>query len=333
MKSLLFLCCILLATAAQAADGGYHVVKTLRIGGDGGWDYSAVDAAARRLYVSRGTHVTVLDLDTGRIAGDLPDTPGVHGIAVAPGLNRGFTSNGRANSSTVFDLKSLKKIGEIKTGAGPDAIVYEPVTGQVFTFNGRSHDATVFGAESGEVAGTIPLGGKPEFAAVDGMGAVFVNIEDTDEVVEIDAASRRIVRRISIKPCDEPAGMAIDPRQGRVFSGCHNRMMTVLDVGRQKVVATVPIGAHVDANGFDPETGLIFSSNGDGTLTVVREASPGKFEVAETVPTRRGCRTMAIDPKTHTLYLPAARFNPPPAGSRNRPAMIPGSFEILVVGR
>jgi len=333
VKSLLLLFCILFAVNAYAADDGYHIIKRLKVGGEGGWDYLTIDATARRLYVSRSTHIMVLDLDTDKVVGDLPNTPGVHGIAIASDLNRGFTSNGKSNTSTVFDLKSLKVIREVKTGANPDAIVYEPKTRRVITFNGRSHDATVFEAESGKVVGTIPLGGKPEFAAVDGKGMVFVNIEDTNEVVEIDAAKSRVARRDSIKPCDEPSGMGLDPVHGKVFSGCHNRIMTILDVQSGKVLSTVPIGANVDGNGFDPGTGLAFSSNGDGTLTVVRESSPGSFEVAETVQTQRGSRTMAIDNQTHNIYLPAAQFQQPPAGSKARPEMVKGSFEILVVGK
>jgi DNA-binding beta-propeller fold protein YncE len=333
MRSLLLLFCLLLGFNAYAADGGYHITKRLKVGGEGGWDYLTIDGQARRLYVSRGTHVMVLDLDTDKVVGDIPNTQGVHGIAIASELNRGFTSNGKSNTCTLFDLKTLKMILEVKTGTNPDAIVYEPKTRRVLTFNGRSHDATVLGAESGNVLGTIPLGGKPEFAAVDGKGTVFVNIEDTNEVVEIDVAKARVVRRNSIKPCDEPSGMGLDSDRGRVFSGCHNRIMTVLDVRSGKVLSTVPIGANVDGNGFDPGTGLAFSSNGDGTLTVVRETTPGSFEVAETVQTQRGSRTMAIDPKTHNIYLPAAQFRQPPAGSKARPEIVKGSFEIVVVGR
>jgi DNA-binding beta-propeller fold protein YncE len=333
MRSLLLLFCLLLGFNAYAADGGYHITKRLKVGGEGGWDYLTIDGQARRLYVSRGTHVMVLDLDTDKVVGDIPNTQGVHGIAIASELNRGFTSNGKSNTCTLFDLKTLKMILEVKTGTNPDAIVYEPKTRRVLTFNGRSHDATVLGAESGNVLGTIPLGGKPEFAAVDGKGTVFVNIEDTNEVVEIDVAKARVVRRNSIKPCDEPSGMGLDSDRGRVFSGCHNRIMTVLDVRSGKVLSTVPIGANVDGNGFDPGTGLAFSSNGDGTLTVVRETTPGSFEVAETVQTQRGSRTMAIDPKTHNIYLPAAQFRQPPAGSKARPEIVKGSFEIVIVGR
>ena len=336
----LIICCILALTTANsyASDPGYHVIKRLQFGGEGGWDYLTVDSAARRLYISRSTHVMVIDLETDKVVGDIPNTQGVHGIAIAPELNRGFTSNGKSATSSVFDLKTLKVLGEVKTGANPDAIIYEPASKRVFTFNGRSKDATVFDAVSHKLLGTIPLGGKPEFCATDGKGRVYVNIEDTNEVVEIDGGKVRVSRRFSLKPCDEPTGMGFDPGRGLVFSGCHNRVMTVLDLGLGKVVAQVPIGANVDGNGFDPGTGLAFSSNGDGTLTVAREVSPGNFAVLETVPTQRGSRTMAVDPKTHNVYLPGAQFTQPKqaqGGSKpnSRPVMVPGSFEVLVVGK
>lgn len=334
---LLLSCCLVFAVNAFAADSGYHVIKRLKVGGEGGWDYLTVDEAARRLYISRGTHVMVVDLETDKVIGDIPDTPGVHGIAIAPELNRGFTSNGKANTATIFDLKTLKVAGEVKTGANPDAIVYDPASKRVFTFNGRSHDATVFDAASGKTVGTIPLGGKPEFAVTDGKGKVYVNIEDTNEVVAIDSINARVVRRFSLKPCDEPTGMGLDSERSRVFSGCHNKIMTVLDTAAGKVIATVPIGANVDGNGFDAGTGLAFSSNGDGTLTVVRESAPGKFVVVETVSTQGGSRTMAVDPVTHNIYLPAAQFSVTKASSprapKPRPEMMKGTFEILVVGK
>jgi YVTN family beta-propeller protein len=234
--------------------------------------------------------------------GYIPNTLGVRGIAVAPELNLGFTSNGKADTSTIFDLKTLKVLGEVKTGGNPDCIVYDPASKKVFTFNGRSKDATVFDAVSRKVLRTIPLGGKPEYAATNGKGKIYVDIENTGEVVEIDSHKTRAVRRFSLKPCDEPSGMGLDAVHGRVFSGCHNKVMTILETKTGKVMASMPIGAGVDGNGFDAWMGLAFSSNGDGTLTVVHEASPGKFEVAETVTTQRGSRTMALDPQTHYIY-------------------------------
>jgi DNA-binding beta-propeller fold protein YncE len=326
-----------LTASAYAADSGYHIIKKLKLGGEGGWDYLTVDGAARRLYISRSSHVMVIDLDTDKVVGDIPNTPGVHGIAVAPELNRGFTSNGKADASTIFDLKTLKVLGEVKTGGNPDAIIYDPASKKVFTFNGRTKDTTVFDAVSGKVVRTIPLGGKPEFAATDMKGHVYVNIEATNEVVEIDSFKILELRRFSLKPCEEPTGMGLDADHHRVFSGCHNKTMTILDTMTGKVIAAVPIGANVDGNGFDAGTGLAFSSNGDGTLTIIREASPGKFEVVETVTTQLGSRTMAIDPKTHNIYLPAAQFTQPQktalAGSKKRPMMVKDAFEVLVVGK
>ena len=338
MKAFILFCSLFLAGGiSYGADPGYHVVRRLQPGGEGGWDYLTVDGQARRLYISRSTYVMVVDIDTGKTAGSINDTPGVHGIALAPELNRGFTSNGRANTATIFDLKTQNTLGRVKTGENPDAIVYDPTSQRVFTFNGRSKDATIFEALSGEVVGTVALGGKPEFAAADGKGKVYVNIEDTDEVVEIDSRKASLTKRYSLKPCKEPTGMGLDAGRHRVYSGCHNRVMTVLDTETGRVVAAVPIGAGVDGNGFDPATGLAFSANGDGTLTVVDETSPGKYEVLETVPTQRGSRTMAIDPKTHDIYLPAAEFSAPApgaaGGTRPRPIMVKDSFSVLVIGK
>jgi DNA-binding beta-propeller fold protein YncE len=279
----------------------------------------------------------VVNLETDKVAGDIPDTPGVHGIALAPEFNRGFTSNGKANTATIFDLKALKVLGQVKTGTNPDAILYDPASKLVFTFNGKSNDATAFDAATGKVTGTIMLGGKPEFAETDGKGRVYVNIEDKSEVVEIDSMKLAVTKRYSLKPCEEPSGIGFDPGHRRVFSSCHNNLMAILDLVSGKIT-TVPIGSGVDGAGFDPGTGLAFSSNGgDGTLTFIRESTSGRFEVAETVATQLRSRTMTIDPKTHNIYLPAALFLPPPApmpdNPKPRPTMINGSFMLLVVGK
>ena len=325
----------MLCANAYAADSGFRIIKRLKVGGEGGWDYLTVDAAARRLYISRSTHVMVIDIDADKVVGDIPNTQGVHGIAVAPELRRGFTSNGKADTSTIFDLKTLKVLGEVKTGSNPDAILYDPASKRVFTFNGKSHDATVFDAASGKVIKTIPLGGKPEYSATDGNGKVYVNNEDTNEVIEIDSFAGKIAKKFSLKPCNEPTGMGLDAEQGRVYSGCHSKIMTVLDIKTGKLIATLPVGENVDGNGFDSVTGLAFSSNGDGTLTVVSETSPGKFEVVDTVQTQRGSRTMAIDSASHNVYLPAAQFSLPKAATQAvpspRPEMIKDSFEVLVI--
>lgn len=322
--------------AAIAAPGGYHVIKEIKIGGEGGWDYPTMDSAGRRLYLSHATRVVVVDVDSGQVAGEIPDTPGVHGIAIASELNRGFTSNGRSNNVTIFDLKTLKTIGEVKTGENPDAIQYEPVSGRVFTFNGRSKDATAFDAKTGKVEGTIPLGGKPEFSAADGKGKIYVNIEDSSEVAEIDARKLSVSKRYSIAPCDGPSGLAMDVKNRRIFSVCGNKMMAVSDPDTGKVLATPAIGQGADGAAFDPGRGVAFSSNGDGTLTVVREVS-GKWEVVENAATKRGARTIAVDTKNHNVYLPAAQFAPAPAATagapRPRPQMLPDSFGVVVVGQ
>jgi len=327
-----------LAVSICAADpaGRYKVVQTLRPGGDGGWDYLIVDSAARRLYVTRGTRVMVFDADTLVSVGEIPDTAGVHGVALAADLGRGFTSNGKANSVTIFDLKTLQTIAEIKIAAtNPDAILYDPATKRVFTFNGRSADATVLDAATGKVVGTVPLGGKPEFATTDLDGRVYVNIEDKSEVAVLDARKLVVEKRWPLAPCEEPSGMAIDRKSRRLFVGCGNRMMAVVDAASGKVVTTAPIGDGVDANAFDPGTSLAFSSNGDGTLTVAREESPDKLTVLANVQTQRGARTMALDEKTHRVFLVTAEFGPPPSPTPDqphpRPSIIPGSFTLLVV--
>ena len=320
--------------AAGQAPGpsGYHVVKSVPVSGEGFWDYLSVDSEARRLYISHGTHVQVMDIDTYTIVGDIPDTQGVHGIALAPELGRGFTSNGRANTVTIFDLKTLKTIGTVNAGTNPDAIVYDGVTKRVFTMNGRSSDATAINAADGTVAGKLDLNGKPEFAVADGKGSIFVNIEDKSELVQFDAQKLSLVNRWPLAPCEEPSGLAMDLNHRRLFAGCHNQMMAVVDADTGKVVATPAIGQGVDANRFDPETNYAFSSNGEGTLTVVHEDSPNEFSVVENVPTKRSARTMALDLKTHSIFLAAADFEPPAPGER-RGKMKPGSFVILVVGR
>ena len=325
------------ATPAKAAPTGYHVQKTLELGGEGGWDYLVVEPESARLFVSRSTHVMVVDLSSGKVAGDIPDTAGVHGIALAPELNRGFTSNGKANTATIFDLKTLAALGTVKTGENPDAILYDPSTKRVFTFNGRSSDTTVFDAATGEVLHTIALGGKPEFAVSDGAGKVFVNIEDKSEVVELDAKELKELARWPITPGEEPSGLAIDVKQKRLFSVCGNGMMVVLDCASGAILGTPTIGKGVDAAAFDPALGLAFASNGDGTLTVVHEDDPKTFSVLENATTARGARTMALDTKTHLVYLPAAKYEDAPepkAGERRaRPKMVAGSFKILVLGK
>jgi len=321
-------------SSAFAQSGSYSLWKRVRVGGDGGWDYLVVDPDARRLYVTRSTRVMVFDADTLTQTGEIPDTAGVHGVALAPGLGRGFTSNGRANTVTAFDLKSLQRIGDWKVGGeNPDAIVYDAPTRRVFAFNGRSDSVSILDATSGAAVATLPLGGKPEFAVSDGAGRVYVNMEDRSEVAAIDAAKAEVVARWPLAPCEEPSGMAIDRKTKVLFVGCSNRLAGIVDATSGKVLGTLPIGSGVDANGFDPGTGLAFSSNGDGTLTVLGKNAKGDYAVVQTVTTERGARTMAVDEKTHRVYLVTAEFGPPPSPTadqpRPRPPMVPGSFTIL----
>lgn len=313
----------------------YRVQTEWHLGGEGRWDYCLADPAAKLLYVSRQSHVQVVSTETGKVVADLKDTPGVHGIALAPALNRGFTSNGQGNSVTVFDLKTHEPIGTVPAGKNPDAILFDLSSKRVLAFNGKSGDATVIDAAAqpgaSAVVATIPLGGKPEFAVADGKGHVYVNLEDKNSVVQIDPAAGKVLATWKIEGGEEPSGLAIDAAHHRLFAGCGgNDVMAVIDTESGKTLGTAPIGKGVDACGFDPATGEAFASCGDGTVTVVKETSPGKFAVAQTVPTRKGARTMALDEATHTLYLPTAEFEAAEAGAR-RPPMKPGSFMIVVV--
>jgi DNA-binding beta-propeller fold protein YncE len=333
MRKLFLLAVLLVTVSAIAAGTGYHILKEIKVGGEGGWDYLTMDSAARRLYVSHTNKVNVIDPDSGKVVGEIPDTQGVHGIAIASALNRGFTSNGRGNNVTIFDLKTLKPIGTpVMTGENPDSIRFEPNSGRVFTFNGRSKDSTAIDAKTGNVVGTIPLGGKPEFSVADGKGKVYVNIEDTSEVVEIDAAKASVTKRYSLKPCDGPSGLAIDVKNRKLFSVCGNRLMIVSDPDSGKVLATPAIGQGSDGVAFDPSTGYAISSNGDGTLTIVHEMG-GKWEVLENVATARGARTITLDEKTHNVYVPVAEPAPAPAGGGRGRGYVPDSFKVLVVGK
>ena len=320
------------ADPPQPGGSGYHVTKTIAVGGDEGWDYLTVDSDARRVYISHGSHVVVLDADSGSVVGDIPDTQGVHGIAIAPDLGRGFTSNGRANTVTIFDLKTLNTVGTVKAGTNPDAIVYDGTSKRVFTMNGGSQDATAIDGASGTVVGTFALSGKPEFAVADGEGGIFVNIEDKSELVEFDPQKLAVVHRWPLAPCLEPSGLAMDRKDRRLFVGCGNKMMAIVNADTGKVIATPAIGEGVDANAFDPETAFAFASNGDGTLTVVHEESPDRFTLVESVPTKRFARTIGVDSKTHNIYLPTADFDERAPGER-RGKMKPRSFVILVVTR
>jgi DNA-binding beta-propeller fold protein YncE len=322
-------------TAKAPGPSGYHLLKKIKLGGEGFWDYLAFDSPTRRLFISRGTKVVVLDVDSGKVLGEIPDTPGVHGVALAPG--DGFTSNGQAGTVSIFDPKTLQVIGHAQAGMNPDAIVYDPATKRVFTMNGRSGDITAIDAVTGSVVGTTPVGGKLEFAVADGAGHLYVNVETKSEVVQFDSKNLVVTAHWPLAPCVSPTGLAIDVKNHRLFAGCANKMMAVMDSDTGKVIATPPIGAGVDSNQFDPATGFAFASNGSGTLTVVHEDSPDKFSVVEDVPTQTGARTMALDLKTHEIYLVTAEFTPPPTPTADNPhprgGMVPDSFVVLVFGR
>jgi len=306
----------LLAASAQTA-GDYQVIKKIPIAGEGSWDYLTVDESARRLYVSHGTQVEVLDVDSGAIVGKIPNTPGVHGIAIAAELGRGFVSNGQSSTVSIFDLKTLKTIAEVPTGKKPDAIIYDPATSRVFAFNGGSNSATAIQAADGKVAGTVDLGGGPEFAAADGSGYVYDNLEDESLVLKINARSLKVEQRWPTAPCTAPSSMAMDRPNRRLFIGCRSKVMAVMNADTGQVITTLRIGDHVDATAFDPDSRLIFNSNGEGTITVIHQDSPDKYSVVENVKTLPRAKTMALDPKTHQLFLSTAEG---------------GQFEVLMVG-
>ena len=324
-------------TCALGAEAPYRLLKEIPIGGEGGWDYLSVDAAARRLYVTHAGKVVVVDLVKDAVLGAITNTPGVHGFALAPELQRGFASNGKENTVSIVDLPSLQTLAKVPTGENPDAILYEPGRREVYSFNGQGHSATVVAAASNNVIATIALPGKPEFAAADPeAGRVYCNIEDQNEVVVIDTRTHQIVSTWPTAPGEEPAGMAIDLAQHRLFIGCHNQLLVMMDSTNGHVLATAPIGQGVDANVFDPGTRFAFSSCGEGTVTIAREDASGKLTVVQTLATERSARTLALDPVTHRIYLASAKFEPQPEAApgapRSRPKIIPGSMKLLVYG-
>jgi DNA-binding beta-propeller fold protein YncE len=355
---LLVMCALILGSIAKASPqsaggSGYKLANKFTLGGPGGWDYLEIDPATHRVFISRGTHVMVVDPESGKVLGDIPNTMGVHGIALAPEFNHGFTSNGMSGTATMFDMTTLQALGEPKTEKGPDAIIYDPGSKRVFTMNGAGNSATAIDAKTGEVAGSVALGGAPEFAAADGKGHVFANLEDKSALVEIDSKALTLMNTWPLAPCDSPSGLAIDTKNNRLVVGCHNKMMAFVDGSTGKVVGTVAIGTGVDANKFDPGTGFAFASCGDGTITVAHEDSPDKFTVVDTIQTQNGARTMAVDYANHNVVTVTAQFEAPPAvppappaaappaggapgappaarGGYRRPAMVPDTFTLLV---
>ncbi len=315
----------------------YKKSGSIPIGGTGGWDYLTADSDNHRLYVSHGGEVEVIDMETEKPIGKVSGMDRIHGIAIANDLNTGFISDGGSNQVVLFDLKTLRVKDKVKAGSNPDGIVYDPSSKRVFAFNGRSQNATVIDASNGHVDGTIALGGKPEFPVSDGAGNVYDNIEDKSEIVRIDSKMLKVTAHWSVAPCDSPSGLAIDRAGRRLFAVCDGKKMAVVNADNGKVVATPEIGDGPDAAAYDPGTKLAFSSNGEGTLTVVRSAGPDEYGVAETVPTSRGARTMALDTKTHKVYLSTADFGPAPAADsqnpRPRPSIIPGTFRVLILSK
>jgi len=309
--------CTLIAIGVSFAAAGYRLLRTIPVGGTGGWDYLTVDETGQRLFVSHETQVEVIDLASNSVVGKIPDTPGVHGIALAPEQARGFISNGQSSTVTIFDLKTLAPISQVPTGKKPDAIVYDPSTHRVFAMNGGGDSSTVIDAGSGKVLGTIALGGGPEFAAADGLGSVFVNLEDQNETLRIDAGDMTVKNRWPLAPCERPSSMAIDRGQHRLFIGCRSKVMAVVNSGTGSVIVTLPIGDHVDASAFDAVTGLVFNSTGEGTIDVFHQDSPDKYSAVQRIPTHAGSKTMALNSKTHELLVPSNAS---------------GTFQILLFG-
>lgn len=326
---------LLVLAAPPAGAQSYHVARTIKLGGDGGWDYVALDTAGHRLFIARQNRVMVVDPESGRLLAEIPGLDRAHGIAFAYQAGHGFATSGRDSAVTMFDLKTLKVLGHTTVAPDDDAILFDLASQHVFTFNGDAHSASVLDPASGARVGTIDLGTGPEFGVSAGDGSLYVNLEDAGAVAQLDAAALRVTRRWSLAPCESPSGLAIDRAHHRLFSVCRNKVMAISDATAGKLITTLPIGGGVDAAAFDPGTGLAFASNGDGTLTVVHEDGPDAFHVVANVPTRQGARTMALDERSHRVYLVTAEFGPTPAPAagqpRPRPPIVPGTFALMVL--
>jgi DNA-binding beta-propeller fold protein YncE len=333
MKKILLPVFFCLAAVICHADGPYHFIKEIPIGTDGGWDYLSIDSAGQRLYVSHGAQVVVIDIAKDVVVGEITNTPGVHGVALAPELGLGVTSNGRENKAGIVDLKTLQTLSKVDTAQGPDGMLYNPAQKEAYLFCGRAQAATVVDVKGGKVVATIPLDGRPEFAAVDAKASrIYDNLEDKNEVAVIDAITHTVITNWPIAPGAEGSGMAIDLDHHRLFIGCgESKTMVMMDSTDGRVITAVPIGQGVDANAFDPGTQLAFASCGDGTTTIAHEDAPDKLTVVQTLSTERGARTMALDSKTHRIYLASAKFEAPAEGQR-RGKMVPGTFKIIVYG-
>lgn len=329
--------CFTTASASAADNSGFRVIRRVPVGGDGNWDYLKVDPDTHRIYLSRGTHVMVVDENSGKVLGDIPDTKGVHGIALAPDLGKGFTSNGGDASVTVFDLKTLKPTSTVKTtGDNPDSIIYDPATKRVFTFNGKSANSTAIDATTGKVVGTVALGGKPEEAALDGKGNVYVNLEDKSAMAVFDAKTLAVKSTWPLAPCEGPSAIALDTTHRRAFAAC-DKVMVVVNIDTGKVIASPPIGGDPDGNGYDPATGMLFASCREGLVSVIHQDSADKYSVVTNITTQFGTRTMTLDPKTHHVFTVTADFKaagaPTPSNPHPRPQPIAGSFVLLEIGQ
>lgn len=327
---------LVLIFAGTASAQNYKVIKRIPVGNEGGWDYLKVDSDAHRLYVARGDHLMIIDETSGKVLGDIPNTKGIHGAAIAADLNKGYTSNGGAATVTVFDLKTLKPTGEIKTtGENPDSIIYDPATKRVFTMNGRSNNSTVIDATTDKVVGTVDLGGKPEEPALDGRGNMYVNLEDKSSLMAFDTKTLAKKGTWSLAPCDGPSALAADTKNHRFFAAC-DKMIAVFNADTNKVIATPAIGGDPDGNGFDSGSGLVFASVREGFVTVIHQDSPDKYSVIGNVPTQFGARTMTLDPKTHHVFTETADFKaagaPTPENPRPRPQAIPSTFVLIELG-
>lgn len=328
MRKAMGILLVLFTSAALATASDYKVVQTWKLGGDGGWDYIKTDDS-HRLFISRATRVMIVDTESGKQVGEIPDTPGVHGITFDFANGRGYTSNGREDTVTVFNLKSLAVEKKIKVGSGPDAILFDPFSKRVFTFNGKGHDTTAIDAAKGEVTGKLDLGGKPEFSTSDGKGTIFVNIEDTSEIVAFDPQKLTVKSRWKLTGCDEPTGLSIDRKNRRLFAGCGGgKIMAIVNADNGRTVATPAIGEGCDATDFDADRGYAFASAGDGTITVIKEENADTFSVAQTVTTQKGARTMTVDPKTHKLFTVTANVT---GTTRENRKIEPDSFVVIEV--
>ena len=340
MKKLLFTAALALlgcaSAQAQTTAAPYHLLHTITIGGEGGWDFLTVDPAGERLYVAHGTQTEVIDLKTHKAIGVVPNTPAAHGVAVVPSANRGYVSCGRNNFCVMFDLKTLKNLGTIATGPKPDALFYDEFSKRVFAFSNEGGRSSVLDPATGQVVGTAELGGDVELPATDGKGHIFVNLEDKSEIVEFDAKTLAVLHRYPLAPGAEPTGLAFDVKNNRLFSACANEKLIVTDSQTGRQVAVLPIGKNVDGAAFDAATGNILTTNGDGTLTVIHQDTPAKYTVVATIATAKGARTIAQDPKTHHFFTCTADLGPAPAATAEtpnpRPSIVPGTFRVLEFG-